>query len=104
LLALTDETLARIAIASSRIPYKERRRWLKQIARRFKAPSQAALDQRDYRARQRIGSRMISIETTVAREENLVAAGLLNSQATDSREAVKAAIERLLDLLPTEVR
>src|SRR5688572_28740331 len=61
MISLDDTALVRIAIAACAVPVEERRRWLRDLVRRFDPPSRAAERQRRHRARQRNGKVVVAI-------------------------------------------
>jgi hypothetical protein len=101
-LALTDESLARLAIAASAIPERGRRLWLRRVARELEGhrPSAAALRVRKFRTRQRNGERVYRVAVDqIGLEELLIAAQTLSPSARDDHTAVEAALKRLLSIL-----
>src|SRR5262245_60836541 len=100
MLAFDDAGLARLVRAASRISYRKRRAWLRDIANRFeRAPKLAANARRtgQWRQRQRSGLCLLKI---VADEANLAAmlvdVGLLDPLQADNRVALTRATERAL--------
>lgn len=106
MLSFTDEALALVCIAACRVRPEERSRWLRTLADRLDpspAPSKAAKRQRVHRARVKAGRMVLRIAVDdVTVPTALVEARLLDETDCDDREALTAAVERLLMLFSTE--
>jgi hypothetical protein len=100
MLALTDQALARIALAASAVALEERGSWLQDLSRRLDPPpvvSPGARYTRRWRARGRNGE--VLLRVTVDEAAFAVAAvqhGLLSPELADDRTALTAAAEKAL--------
>ena len=105
MLAFDDTALARIFIAATNIPTKQRSRWLRDIAARAEGapPSATALRMRKYRRRLLSGGAFfrVRVDDVVALEEMLRAAGQLAPHA-DSRAEIEIALSKFLAIIGTE--
>jgi hypothetical protein len=102
MLALDDQSLARVVIAATAVPPDERASWLEDLADRLETEAKRARHRRDsadWRARQRNG---LVLLRPVVDEANFavaaVAAGLLNPLRADDVATLTAAAKRVLDL------
>lgn len=66
--------------------------------------SSAADRQRAYRQRVADGCRIVSVRVSPELEQVLADAGLLRPSWADDRDAVAAAVQRMLDALAAEAR
>ena len=99
MLAFDDTALARIFIAATNIPTKQRSRWLRDIAVKFEGGASNAIRLRRFRARQRNGQNCFTTtHDRVALEEFLIAAELLPPAERDDHAAVQRALQRFIDL------
>jgi hypothetical protein len=99
MLALSDEGLARLCIAATRIAPSGRGRWLQSIARELEGhpPSATARRVRKFRGRRRNGQACYRIvQDQVDLEELLLAAGTLSPLERDNHAAVERALTRFL--------
>jgi hypothetical protein len=105
MLALTDQSLARLFIAAGRVPYNRRRKWLAAIVARLEHSagslrrSTAAARTQRYRARRRAGFRVTQIEVGPAQVELLLDSGMLRAWDADNARELGRAIEKLLEHL-----
>jgi hypothetical protein len=100
MLALTDEALARVAIAAGRIAPRQRSHWLQRVARELEGhpPSPNAHRLRKFQARRHNGEKCFRLTLNeVDTEELLIASGLLTGDRDDTR-AVERALERFISL------
>jgi hypothetical protein len=105
-LALTDQPLARLAIAASRIPQNRRAKWLRRLARELEphAPTPNAQACRDARSRQRDGISFFRLALDVIAVEHLLEnEGLLRAGVDHSHIEIEAAladfITKLTDII-----
>jgi hypothetical protein len=102
MLALSDEALARLAIAAGRIAPQQRRRWLKSLARELEGsytPSPNAYRLRKFQARRHNGEKCFRLTLNeVDTEELLLASGTLAPSDRDEPRAVERALERFISL------
>jgi uncharacterized membrane protein len=107
MLAFDDIAFARICIAATAIPHKDRNRFLKDIAARAEghAPNATALRMRKYRRRLLAGGAFfrVRVDDVVALEEMLRAAGQLAPHA-DSRAEIETALSKFIAIIGTESR
>jgi hypothetical protein len=100
MLVFDDASIARVIRAAREVPFKRRRRWLADIAKRFerkRAPSPGAHYTRRSRARAKAG---LAVLKAVVEEVPLVLALIdlkfLNPDVADDRRALAAAAGRAL--------
>lgn len=102
MLALTDRSLAVIAIAASAIPPSRRARWLQRLADRLENScprSAGALHTAAWRAREKAGRCLLKLEVDeVELAVALVDAGLLDPSVADDRARLTEATQRALFL------
>jgi hypothetical protein len=99
MLALTDESLARLAIAATAVPPDQRGQWLRQIAERIERPENAvpktaegfpptrrssAARKRRYRERQAAGERCYTLTIADRDMDDVIAALIAYERLTES--------------------
>jgi len=101
MLAFTDESLARVFIAATRIPGSKRGRFLQEIAARFDPPSRSPNAQRqaEARARWRNGVRVYRLRLRDVAVEGLITMMIADGQLTESEALDHRAIEAKLAAL-----
>jgi hypothetical protein len=101
MLALSDEALARVAIAATRFAASRRGRWLKSIAAELEGhpPSATARRLRKFQARRRNGQRCYRLTLDeIDTKELLLASGTLLPADREDHSKVEAALSRFISL------
>jgi len=94
-LAFSDESLARLAIAATSVPHEQRRQWLRKVAREVDAERRRKSDahrQALARQRRRDGERVYRVAAHDDVIEALIRAGRLDERTALDHYAVEQAI------------
>ena len=105
MLAFSDEGLAHLVIAASRVSWRKRSRWLREIAQRSDPPaverSPAAARQTRVRARRKNGQHVYKLELAARAVEGLIgmmrATGRLTEREAFDHRRIETELGRLLE-------
>ena len=100
-IGLSDQGLAHLVIAASRIAPQARGRWLRRLAHELEGhpPSPNANRLRKFQARRHNGQKCFRLTLNeVDTEELLIASGVLGAADRDDTRAVERALERFISL------